>query len=53
MVKKIWIVDDDEEMSQAIQLMLRLLDCETSSYFKPFSEANVRTYSSWTSICQR
>lgn len=39
MVKKIWIVDDDEEMSQAIQLMLKLLDCETSSYFNARSAA--------------
>jgi CheY-like chemotaxis protein len=28
-MKQIWIVDDDEEMVLAIQLMLRLLDFET------------------------
>jgi CheY-like chemotaxis protein len=25
----VWIVDDDEEMIHAVQLMLRLLDCKT------------------------
>ena len=25
-MKKIWIVDDDEEMAKAIQLMLKMLD---------------------------
>ncbi len=28
-MKTIWIVDDDEEMIRAVQLMLRLLDFET------------------------
>jgi CheY-like chemotaxis protein len=32
-MKKIWIVDDDEEMTRAIQLMLRLIDCEATGYF--------------------
>lgn len=32
-MKKIWIVDDDEEMTQAIQLMLRLIDCEATVFF--------------------
>jgi len=31
-MKTIWIVDDDQEMAMAIQLMLKLLDCE-SAYF--------------------
>ena len=31
-MKKIWIVDDDEEMGQAISLMLKLLDCETKVF---------------------
>ena len=34
-MKKIWIVDDDEEMIHAIQLMLKLLDCETRYFFSP------------------
>ena len=34
-MKKIWIVDDDEEMGRAISLMLRLLDCETKYFFNP------------------
>ena len=32
-MRQVWIVDDDEEMSHAIGLMLNLLDCETSSFF--------------------
>ena len=32
-MKKIWIVDDDEEMTRAIQLMLQLIDCEATGYF--------------------
>ena len=32
-MRKIWIVDDDEEMTQAIQLMLRLIDCEATVFF--------------------
>ena len=28
-MKKIWIVDDDEDMIHAVGLMLKLLDCET------------------------
>ena len=28
----VWIVDDDEEMIQAIQLMLKLLDCEARAF---------------------
>jgi two-component system chemotaxis response regulator CheY len=31
-MKTIWIVDDDEEMVNAIRLMLRLLECQ-SQYF--------------------
>jgi two-component system, chemotaxis family, chemotaxis protein CheY len=31
-MKKIWIVDDDEEMARAVQLMLKLLDCEVASF---------------------
>lgn len=32
-MRHVWIVDDDEEMSHAIGLMLNLLDCDTSSFF--------------------
>lgn len=31
-MKRIWIVDDDEEMSKAVQLMLKLLGFETRHY---------------------
>jgi len=31
-MKKIWIVDDDEEMGRAVRLMLKLLDCETTVF---------------------
>ena len=31
-MKKIWIVDDDEEMARAVGLMLRLLECETRHF---------------------
>jgi two-component system chemotaxis response regulator CheY len=31
-MRQVWIVDDDEEMSRAIGLMLRLLDCEVISF---------------------
>jgi CheY-like chemotaxis protein len=34
-MKKVWVVDDDEEMVMAVQLMLKLLDCETRSFFSP------------------
>jgi DNA-binding response OmpR family regulator len=32
-MRHVWIVDDDEEMSHAIGLMLNLLECDTSSFF--------------------
>jgi len=32
-MKKVWIVDDDEEMTRAISLMLKLMDCEVASFF--------------------
>ncbi|MFZ5880851.1 MAG: response regulator [Chloroflexota bacterium] len=31
-MKKIWIVDDDDEMSRAVSLMLKVLDCEATSF---------------------
>lgn len=38
-MKNIWIVDDDEEMSHAIGLMLKLLDCNATAYFNVRSAA--------------
>jgi len=32
-MKKVWIVDDDEEMARAIKLMLQLIDCDTTGFF--------------------
>lgn len=32
MTKQVWIVDDDEEMSRAVRLMVKLLDCETTAF---------------------
>jgi CheY-like chemotaxis protein len=34
-MKRIWIVDDDEEMIRAVQMMLKLLDCEVTYYLSP------------------
>ena len=31
-MKKVWIVDDDQEMSTAMSMMLKLLNCETRSF---------------------
>ena len=31
-MKKVWIVDDDEEMNRAIELMLKMLDCEVMTF---------------------
>jgi len=31
-MRHVWIVDDDEEMSQAVGLMLNLLNCDTTSF---------------------
>ena len=31
-MRNIWTVDDDEEMSRAIGLMLKLLDCEVTGF---------------------
>ncbi|HTX93061.1 MAG TPA: response regulator [Anaerolineales bacterium] len=32
-MKKVWIIDDDEEMVGAIQLMLQLLGCESERFY--------------------
>ncbi len=31
-MKQVWIVDDDEEMARAVQLMLKLLDCTVTAF---------------------
>ncbi|HSB03288.1 MAG TPA: response regulator [Anaerolineales bacterium] len=31
-MKQIWIIDDDEEMSRAIGLMLKVLNCEVKTF---------------------
>ena len=31
-MRQIWTIDDDEEMSRAIGLMLKLLDCDVTSF---------------------
>lgn len=33
--RRVWIVDDDEEMRAAISLMLKLLDCTTEHFDNP------------------
>lgn len=38
-MRKVWIVDDDEEMIRAISLMLKLLDCEILSFHNARSAA--------------
>jgi CheY-like chemotaxis protein len=35
----VWLVDDDEEMIQAIRLMLKMLDCEVTSFHHARSAA--------------
>ena len=37
--KQVWIVDDDEEMSHAIGLMLKLLDYKSTAFFNVRSAA--------------
>jgi DNA-binding response OmpR family regulator len=32
-MKKVWIVDDDQDMVGAIRLMVRLLDCEENHFY--------------------
>jgi DNA-binding response OmpR family regulator len=39
-MRKIWIVDDDSEMSHAMQLMLKLLDCEVTPFYTARSAAH-------------
>jgi DNA-binding response OmpR family regulator len=40
-MKKFWIIDDDEEMAHAVQLMLKLLDYESQCFLsaRPAAQA--------------
>lgn len=38
-MKQIWIVDDDEEMTRAIRLMLKLIDCDATGFLNARSAA--------------
>ena len=38
-MRQIWTVDDDEEMNQAIGLMLKLLDCDVTAFVNVRSAA--------------
>ena len=40
-MKDIWTVDDDEEMSHAIGLMLKLLDCDVTAFHNVRSAAQL------------
>ncbi len=31
-MRRIWIIDDDEEMNRAIELMLKMLNCEVKAF---------------------
>jgi CheY-like chemotaxis protein len=32
-MKKVWLIDDDEDMVRAVQMMLKLLDCESRFFY--------------------
>jgi len=38
-MKQVWIVDDDQEMANAMSMMLRLLDCQTTDFLNARSAA--------------
>jgi len=38
-MREIWVVDDDEEMSRAVGLMLKMLDCNVTAYHNVRSAA--------------
>jgi len=40
-MRKVWVVDDDEEMAHAIGLMLKLLDCEVILFPSARSAAQI------------
>jgi hypothetical protein len=57
-MKQVWIIDDDEEMIRAVELMLRLLDFQTcfssvrARRLWNFFPVTDRICFSWTSICR-
>ena len=40
-MKKVWIVDDDQDMVGAIRLMVKMLDCEERHFFSARSAAQL------------
>ena len=40
-MKQVWIVDDDDEMSRAVGLMLKMLECEVMSFHSARSVAKL------------
>lgn len=38
-MKQVWIVDDDQEMTNAMSMMLELLDCQTTGFLNARSAA--------------
>jgi CheY-like chemotaxis protein len=38
-MRQVWVVDDNEDMNRAIELMLRTLDCDVLSFFNARSTA--------------
>jgi DNA-binding response OmpR family regulator len=38
-MRNVWLVDDDEEMNRAVALMLKMLDCEVTSFHSARSAA--------------
>ncbi len=38
-MKQVWIVDDDQEMANAMSMMLELLDCQTTGFLNARSAA--------------
>jgi two-component system chemotaxis response regulator CheY len=38
-MKKVWIVEDDQEMAKAMGMMLELLDCQTTGFLNARSAA--------------
>jgi two-component system chemotaxis response regulator CheY len=40
-MRKVWIVDDDEDMNRAIGLMLKMLDCEVMAFHSARSTAQI------------
>ena len=38
-MRQVWLIDDDEEMNRAIGLMLKMLDCDVTSFYSARSAA--------------